>query len=287
MVRDDTSTRTCCSRPPTRPGRRTTTTAAPTSTCGAERAGLQDQLQPAVRHPGCGDGRDFLFSTEYPAIRFLERNGYDVTYTTDVDGDRRGGLIENHKVFLSVGHDEYWSGPQRTAVEAARDAGTSLAFLSGNEVYWKTRWENSKDGTNAAHRTLVCYKETWDARKSDPTTEWTGTWRDPRFSPPSNGGRPENALTGTAFMANSTDLPSGAGRPGQEPVLAQHLGGDPARRGHRDARPAHGRVRVGRGPGQRVPPGRPDPAVDDHRRHPGDTCGTSATPSPAAPRPTT
>lgn len=155
---------------------------------------------------GAFDGRDFLFSNEYPAIRFLERNGYDVTYATDVDGDRHGGLIENHKVFLSVGHDEYWSGPQRTAVEAARDAGTSLAFLSGNEVYWKTRWETSKDGANTDHRTLVCYKETWDSRKSDPTPEWTGTWRDPRFSPPANGGWPENALTGTAFMSNSDDL---------------------------------------------------------------------------------
>ncbi len=46
-------------------------------------------------------------------IRFLERNGYDVSYTTGVDTDRRGALIKNHKVFLSVGHDEYWSGPQR------------------------------------------------------------------------------------------------------------------------------------------------------------------------------
>lgn len=155
---------------------------------------------------GVLDGRDFLFSTEYPMIRFLERNGYDVSYTTDVDGDRRGGLLANHKVFMSVGHDEYWSGPQRAAAEAARDAGTSLAFFSGNEVYWKTRWEPSKDGANTAHRTLVCYKETWANQKSDPSAEWTGTWRDPRFSPPANGGRPENALTGTAFMANSDDL---------------------------------------------------------------------------------
>ena len=30
---------------------------------------------------------------------------------------------------------------------------------------------------------------------------WTGTWRDPRFSPPADGGRPENALTGTIFTA--------------------------------------------------------------------------------------
>lgn len=152
------------------------------------------------------NGRDFLFSNEYPAIRFLERNGYDVSYTTDVDADRDGGLLQNHKVFLSVGHDEYWSGPQRTAVEAARDAGTSLMFLSGNEVYWKTRWEPSQDGTATGHRTLVCYKETWHNMKKDPTAEWTGTWRDPRFSPPSNGGRPENALTGTVFMANHDDL---------------------------------------------------------------------------------
>ena len=31
---------------------------------------------------------------------------------------------------------------------------------------------------------------------------WTGTWRDARFSPPADGGRPENALTGTIFMGN-------------------------------------------------------------------------------------
>jgi hypothetical protein len=155
---------------------------------------------------GAQGGRDFLFSNEYPMIRFLEQNGYDVSYLTDVDADRGGGVIENHKVFLSVGHDEYWSGRERAAVEAARDAGTSLAFFSGNEVYWRTRWEDAKDGSGASHRTLVCYKETWANEKSDPTPEWTGTWRDPRWSPPSNGGRPENGLTGTMFVANSVDL---------------------------------------------------------------------------------
>jgi hypothetical protein len=153
------------------------------------------------------DGRDFLFSNEYPMIRFLEQNGYDVSYTTDVDTDRRGQLITNHRAFLSVGHDEYWSGPQRGYVEAARDAGVNLAFFSGNEVYWKTRWENSVDGHGTPYRTLVCYKETWGDAKIDQTSStWTGTWRDPRFSPPSDGGRPENALTGTQYMSNNTDL---------------------------------------------------------------------------------
>ena len=105
-----------------------------------------------------------------------------------------------------MGHDEYWSGPQRANVEAARDAGVNLAFFSGNEVYWKTRWESSVDGTNTPYRTLVCYKETWAHNTIDPSSEWTGTWRDPRFSPPKNGGRPENGLTGTLYMSNNTDL---------------------------------------------------------------------------------
>jgi hypothetical protein len=185
---------------------------------------------------------DFLFSNEYPMLRFLERNGYDVSYTTNVDSDRRGALIRNHQVFLSVGHDEYWSGQQRANVEAARDAGVNLAFFSGNEVYWKTRYEPSKDSSATPYRTLVCYKETWDNAKMDPSTEWTGTWRDPRFTPPSNGGKPENALTGTAYMANSVDLamqvPADQGKyrfwrftdaanlgPGQTATLAPHTVG--------------------------------------------------------------
>src|SRR5690606_6731741 len=95
------------------------------------------------------------------------------------------------------------SGNQRSQVEAARDAGVNLAFLSGNEVFWKTRWENSIDGSGTSYRTLVSYKETHANQKIDPSPEWTGTWRDPRFSPPSDGGRPENALTGTIFMVNA------------------------------------------------------------------------------------
>ncbi|MGN9906617.1 DUF4082 domain-containing protein [Phytohabitans sp. LJ34] len=148
---------------------------------------------------------DFVFNAEYPMVRFLESNGYDVSYIAGVDTDRRGPLLRNHKVFLSVGHDEYWSGAQRANVEAARDAGVNLAFFSGNEVFWKTRWEPSVDGSGTAHRTLVCYKETHANSRIDPQapSTWTGTWRDPRFSPPGDGGRPENALTGTSFKVNA------------------------------------------------------------------------------------
>jgi hypothetical protein len=154
---------------------------------------------------GTPGGRDFVWANEYPMIRFLEANGYDVSYISGVDTDRYGAtLLPNHKTFLSVGHDEYWSSQQRANVEAARDAGVNLAFFSGNEVFWKTRYENSVDPSNTPYRTLVTYKESTDGAKTEASGSiWTGTWRDPRFSPPSDGGRPENALTGTIFTVNS------------------------------------------------------------------------------------
>lgn len=154
----------------------------------------------------------WVFGAEFSMIQWLEQNGYDVTYFTGVDAARNGSLIKNHKVYTSNGHDEYWSGAQRTNVQAARDAGVNLAFFSGNEVFWKVRFENSIDGTNTANRTLVCYKETLGSGGSGPSARldpddpptWTGTWRDPSFSPPDDGGNPENSLTGTLFEVNGT-----------------------------------------------------------------------------------
>ena len=164
------------------------------------------------------DPQSFLFNAEYPMIRLLEANGYNVKYWSGVDTDRFGanavmGLTsaKKPKIFFSAGHDEYWSGTQRTNVENARNAGVNLSFLSGNEVYWKTRWEPSdRPARSPATARWSSYKETLAGQKIDPndddgivepedstiqaTDAWTGTWRDPRFSPPSDGGRPENAL---------------------------------------------------------------------------------------------
>ena len=146
---------------------------------------------------------NLVFQAEYPMVRWLEANGYDVSYFTGVDSDRRGEEIRKHTIFLSVGHDEYWSGNQRANVEAARAAGVHLAFFSGNEVFWKIRWEDSFEGSSTPYRTLVTYKETHDGAKIDPLEDvWTGTWRDSRpFNP--EGPQPENALTGTIFTVNA------------------------------------------------------------------------------------
>jgi WD40 repeat protein len=158
-------------------------------------------------HTRVFEPESWLFNAEYPMVRWLEANGYDVSYFSGVDTERNAALIKNHKVWLSNGHDEYWSAGQRASIEAARDAGVHLAFFSSNTMFWKTRWENSIDASGAPYRTLVCYKETHANAKIDPLDPptWTGTWRDPRFSPPlglADGGKPENALKGTLFRMN-------------------------------------------------------------------------------------
>ncbi|HLZ38372.1 MAG TPA: N,N-dimethylformamidase beta subunit family domain-containing protein [Mycobacteriales bacterium] len=173
------------------------------------------------------EGRDFFFSAEYSMVRWLEANGYDTTYTTGIDSDRRGALIKNHKVFVSVGHDEYWSGAQRANVEAARDAGVNLAFFSGNEVYWKTRWEPSIDASGTPYRTLVSYKETKaDAKLASHESGGLGG-----AGPPAAGARDERERRRTP-----------RGRPGRARVVLRDRfqlpdDGHPGGRGPRPAAP--------------------------------------------------
>jgi hypothetical protein len=105
-------------------------------------------------------------------------------------------------VLTNTGHDEYWSASEVTNETAARNAGVNLAFFSGNEVYWKTRF--AADAAGEAGRTLITYKESLDSAQTDPNdpTTWTGEWADPRFSPPDDGGLPGNALTGQLWTVN-------------------------------------------------------------------------------------
>lgn len=110
-----------------------------------------------------GYGTGHLLYWELSMVRFLEKEGYDVSYTTDVDTHERGDLLSLHKAFLSTGHDEYWSWQMRDYIEAARDNGVNLAFFGANVGYWQIRFEPSPI-TGDPDRTIICYKN----RSSDP-----------------------------------------------------------------------------------------------------------------------
>ena len=153
--------------------------------------------RPYATSAGAGD---FLYRAwEYNMVRFLEREGYDVTYGTNVDTHAHPEMLRRVKAFLSVGHDEYWSWEMRANVEAARDGGTNLAFFSGNVCYWQIRFEDDL-------RTIVSHKET--ALQTDPLARdgdrsndhlVTTLWRDPPVS------RPEEELIGVMTLESRVD----------------------------------------------------------------------------------
>jgi hypothetical protein len=141
---------------------------------------------------------------EYQLMRWLEKEGYNVTYLAQTDIQAHPELLKNHKVFISSGHDEYWSETERNAVESAREAGVNLAFFSGNEIFWKTRYGPSLDASHTENRTLTTYKETHYNKAVDPLEPKvaTSSWSDPRFRS-GGAGKPDNQLTGQYFSVNS------------------------------------------------------------------------------------
>ena len=167
---------------------------------------------------GVYEGHMSPFYAEFPMIYFLEQNGYDMTYISERDTDSDPSALLGHQIFISSGHDEYWSGNMRNNVQTAVNDGVNLAFFSGNEMFWKVQFEQDPiDGTS--ERTIVTYKETHNeppygtsANQYDPDDPptWTGSWRDPQGGAPDDAGTPENVLTGQLTMvdasANNDDI---------------------------------------------------------------------------------
>ncbi len=103
--------------------------------------GLYPQIY--INPQSMGSGEWLCF--EFPFAYWLEQHGYDVTYCSNSDmvDPQRG---RGSKVFLSVGHDEYWDIRQYENVVALRDAGVNVMFFSGNAVCWVAPLTPSSDG---------------------------------------------------------------------------------------------------------------------------------------------
>jgi NHL repeat len=133
-----------------------------------------------------GNGAGQYFRYEHAFVTWAESRGLDLVYVTNVDVDRDPSILLGQRLFLSVGHDEYWSRPAREALEGAIAAGVSVAFLSGNSVYWQIRLEPAKQG-GAPRRTQVCYKKLVAQDPLGKTPLATTKWRDPPVNDPENG----------------------------------------------------------------------------------------------------
>jgi len=129
-----------------------------------------------------------------PLISLVEQDGMDVTYSTDLDLDRRPDLLLQHRALVTLNHDEYWSTGMRDAVESARSAGINLVNLGANAIFRHIRLQDSPLG---ADRRVVCYK----VRDEDPMNgvddaAVTVNWREPPLRDP------ESAVLGSMYACD-------------------------------------------------------------------------------------
>jgi hypothetical protein len=147
---------------------------------------------------------NMYFHVEYPMVYWLEQQGYDVAYSTNMDTHRSGKPGEHnelldHQMFMISGHDEYWSQEMRDAITAARDAGVHIGSFSSNTGYWRVRFEPDPQ-TGEPDSVMVGYKST-QSGPPDPSGHATGTFRDPE-----GANAPENALLGTMYVGDNINL---------------------------------------------------------------------------------
>jgi PKD repeat protein len=165
--------------------------------------------------------RNKFWGPDYATVQWMEEQGYDVTYTDDVQTDAAPASLLTHKAIVISGHSEYWSNGSFNNMLAAREHGVSIASFSANTAYWQTRYTNNR-------RTIVCYKTIQGAggiggaTPNDPASIGpngerfpslaTTTRRDfgtPAGSPnsPPGGrvgvGQPENELWGVMYVGDN------------------------------------------------------------------------------------
>src|SRR5437879_5218190 len=143
--------------------------------------------------PYTARGGGQFMTWDYYFVRWLERSGYDVKYSTDVDTHENSERLLQSKAFLSGAHNEYWSKPMYDGVQQARDAGIHLGFFGANAVYWQVRFEASPL-SRIADRVMVGYKDRTIDPVQGPTT--TILWRAPCLN------RPEQQLIGVQFSGS-------------------------------------------------------------------------------------
>jgi hypothetical protein len=155
---------------------------------------------------GDEDGTGDFMWLELPLVRMMEQDGLDVSYATDITVAEHPGLLADHRALLSLGHDECWSLPERTAVTAAESHGLNLAFFGASGMLRHVRSQASPMG---ADRELVDYRDS-NADPlhghGDPRQVTGNTWASPPASWPETDfvGEDYNGFLEPAVHANLT-----------------------------------------------------------------------------------
>jgi hypothetical protein len=141
---------------------------------------------------GSTDGAGNFMVWDFPMVKWMESQGYDMTYITDVDLETNPNVLTGHRVFVNTGHDEYYSDTMRNRIQNAIDTGVNMAFFSANNIYFRVTWD--ADAAGRPNRRIHCDK---GALTGLATVEYRN------LATP----RPENALLGVLQNGVATDRP--------------------------------------------------------------------------------
>jgi hypothetical protein len=112
-------------------------------------------------------------------VRWAEQHGYEIELLTQWDLDRDPTCLDHYACVVTVGHDEYWTGVGRRALDDFVERGGRYLRLAGN-IFWQIRLEDEG-------RTQVCYKyvpELDPFADGDDHSLRTGAFEDPRIADP-------------------------------------------------------------------------------------------------------
>ena len=131
---------------------------------------------------GLDSGAGHLRRHEIQFVRWMEREGRAVDYAADVDLELNPDIAANRELIVFAGHHEYWSRPMRARLGQAIAAGTNIAFLSANEVYWQIRLGDSPLGPG---RRVTCYRSAqFDPVSTTTPALTTVRWREDPVAEP-------------------------------------------------------------------------------------------------------
>jgi hypothetical protein len=155
-------------------------------------------LAVSMDRPYDASGAYMFLWHERKFIALAERSGLPLAYVTSMDIEADPHLLTGASALFSLGHDEYWSPPERTNVTAARDAGVNVAFLGANCCFRRTRLAATRLGER---RLIICYKTSYlqDPMYGKDNALVTSDWREPPNQDP------ESSLIGTLYESNPVD----------------------------------------------------------------------------------
>jgi hypothetical protein len=144
---------------------------------------------PALNHLSPWAGSAGWPDWEQPFLAWAEREGYAIDVVTNADLEDHPELLAPRRgrlpLYLSVGHDEYWSGPMRDTVEGFIAGGGNAVFFSGNTSFWQVRLEDpTPDGSGGDDGRLQ------GQLKRDPCTAPTASVSSPASGPTTSSSGP-------------------------------------------------------------------------------------------------